>query len=104
MAKDERPNYRLRQKLPGMPEKQGLQTPTLWPVVTRGAPIRTIAVNCDGLHHRTPYVGNMRPAMGSHRPIHQNCALHPTPGKNRGRSGNYLRPRGMEAPHVKILP
>jgi len=59
VAKNGQANHRLCPKLPRMPEKQGSLTPTLRTVLALGAPIRPVAVYCDGLHHATTTLGRI---------------------------------------------
>jgi len=99
-AQNERKNHRLRQKLPRVPAEQGGPTPTLWPDLPAGTTIHPVAIHSDGLHHGLPPLGQMRPAMGSGRPIHQDGTL-PSPKKGRkggGRPSGHLCQRSMEAP------
>jgi len=98
VAKNERSHHRLRQKLSGMPTEQGPPTPTLWAILAAGTAVHTMAIDSNRLHHGTTGLGGLRPAMGNHRPFHQDGALHPALRKNRGRPGNHLCLRGMETP------
>jgi len=81
-----------------MPAEQTHAKPTLWPDVPAGTCIRAMAVDIDGFHHRAPHIGRIRPAVGGHRPIHQDGTLHLALRKNRGRPSGYLRLGGTEVP------
>jgi len=52
-----------------MPAEQSIQTPTLRTIVALGASLYTLAINCNGFHHRSTIVKRMRSVVGSHRPI-----------------------------------
>jgi len=99
MAKDERANHRLCQKLPRMPTEQGVSTPTLWAVLPGRITLRPMAFYSNGLHHETPNLGRLQPTMGNHRPIHQDGVLPPfgEGRKDGGRPSRHLCPRSMEA-------
>jgi len=58
-AKNERTNHRFRQKLPGMSKELSGLPPTLWPVLTSGTSVCTMAVNCDEFHYRTSTLGGV---------------------------------------------
>ena len=54
VAKDERTNHRLCQKLPQMPTEQSVPAPTLWAVLPTRIALRPVAIHSNGLHHGTP--------------------------------------------------
>jgi len=68
-----------------MSAEQGSATPAIRSKLAIRASLRTLAVNSDGLHHGTPHIRGMRPAMGNHRPVYQDGALYTTTREN-GRS------------------
>ena len=57
-----------------------------------------MAIYSNGLYHGTPNLGQLRPIMGNHQPIHQDGALAPLEEGREigGRPGRHLCPRSME--------
>ena len=100
VAQNEQKDYRLRPKLPRMPEEQGGLAPTVRTFLPLGTTVRPLAVHRNGLHFGAATLGRMRPIVGGYRPIHKDGAF-PSPLKGKedgGRPGGHLRPRGLEAP------
>ena len=81
-----------------MPAEQGILTPAIRTILAFRAPLHTVAVNCDGLHHRTPNVRRMQPALGNYRLIYKDGPFCPIRRrkKNGGRPSGHLRQGGME--------
>ena len=100
VAKNERTNHRLRQKLPRVPKD--IPASTLRAVLPAGTAIRTLEVNSNGLYHRTPDFERLRSTMGDHQLIHQNGALpsFEKRRKNGGGPGGHLRKRSMQTPRA----
>ena len=67
MAKDERTDPRLCQKLPGMSTKQVLMTSAVRAILAPRTTLCPVAVYRHGLHHGVTTVGRMRPTLGNHR-------------------------------------
>jgi len=93
-------NHRLRQKLPEMSAEQSLPTSAIRTILATGTLICTLAIDSHGFHHRAPGIERIRPALGSHRPVHQNGTLPPTMKgrKDGGKPSGRIRPGNMEVP------
>jgi len=100
VAEDERADHRLRQKLPEMSAEQSLPTSAIQTIPTTTTSVRTLAINSHGFHHEAPGIGRVRPALGSHRSIHQDGTLPPTTKRRKdgGRLSGHIHPGNMEVP------